>query len=137
VNLHEYHARSLESTLNLADAAALKMERLLTEGGQAGVVRKIEDTLSSDARTALLARVRELRAMLANLAQSFSLQIDRMDLRRVLDAETSGLWVLFEDCRPVRMKGYGQEFSPEARAALNETIDRLISHVLEMRTWIG
>jgi hypothetical protein len=137
VNLHEYHARSLESALNLADAAAIKMERLLTEHGQSGVVRRIEDTLSSEARAALLARVRELRAMLATMAQSFSLQMVRMDLRRVLDAETSGLWVLFEDCRPARMKGYGQEFPPEARGTLNETIDKLIAHVLEMRTWIG
>jgi hypothetical protein len=136
MKLHENHARSLESALNLADAAALRLERLLNERGQQGVVRVIEDTLSAETRSALLGQVRELRRMLAAMVESFSLEPHHMDLRRILDAETSSLWVLLEDCRPSRMKGYGQEFAPGARAALDATIDDLIAHVRRMRARI-
>jgi hypothetical protein len=134
MKLHPFHARSLESGLSLADASVLLMERLLVEGGEQGVVRKIENTLAPEMRATLLDGVQALRDMLTAMAEQFSLQPHPLDIRRVLDAETSSLWVLFEDCRPERMKGYGQEFSPEARAELDQTIDRLIAHVRAMRS---
>ncbi len=133
MKLHEFHARSLESSLTLADASVHRMERLLTDGGEEGVVRTIENTLSPELRATLLRFVRTLREMLAAMAESFSLEQHPLDIRRVLDAETSTLWVLFEDCRPARMKGYGQEFAPEAQAGLDENIDRLVAHVRSMR----
>ena len=134
MNLHEFHARSLESGLALADASVHRMERLLIDGGEQGTVRKVENTLTPEMRGTLLDGVHKLRGMLAAMAQEFSLQPHPLDIRRVLDAETSALWVLFEDCRPSRMKGYGQDFSPEAVAGLNDTIDKLIAHVRSMRT---
>jgi len=133
VRLHEYHARSLEATLSRADEAIHRMERLLTNAGQDGAVRKIENTLSPESREALLAQLRTLQAMLAAMAESFTLQPHPLDIRRVLDAEISTLWVQFEDCRPVRMKGYGQKFAPEASAVLEKTVEKLLAHVLTMR----
>lgn len=133
MKLHEYHARSLEATLSRADEAVHRMERLLTHAGQDGAVRKIENTMSSESRKVLLAQLHALRKMLAAMAESFSLQPHPLDIRRVLDAEISTLWVLFEDCRPARMKGYGQKFSAEASAALEETVEKLLAHVLTMR----
>ena len=133
MRVHEYHARSLEATLSRADEAIHRMEQLLTNGGQDGIVRKIEDTLSPESRDALLSQLRSLQAKLATMAKSFSLAPHPLDIRRVLDAEISTLWVLFEDCRPARMKGYGQAFAPEARAALEETVENLAAHVLTMR----
>jgi hypothetical protein len=133
MKLHEFHARSLESSLTLADASIHRMERLLTDGGEDGVVRIIENTLTRETRDKLLDSIHTLRSMLSTIAECFSLQPHPLDIRRVLDAETSALWVLFEDCRPSRMKGYGQEFSSEARAELDKNIDRLIAHVRSMR----
>jgi hypothetical protein len=133
VKLHEYHARSLEATLSRADEAIHRMERLLTNAGQEGAVRKIENTLSAESREALLGQLHELKGMLEAMAESFSLQPHSLDIRRVLDAEISTLWVQFEDCRPARMKGYGQKFSAEASAALEETVEKLLAHVLTMR----
>jgi hypothetical protein len=133
VRLHEYHARSLEATLSRADEAIHRMEQLLTNGGQDGIVRKIEDTLSAESRDALLSQLHSLQIKLAAMAKSFSLDPHPLDIRRVLDAEISTLWVLFENCQPARMKGYGQEFAPEARVALEETVEDLAAHVLTMR----
>jgi hypothetical protein len=134
MKLHPLHARSLESGLSLADSSVLLMERLLVDGGEHGVVRRIENTLEPELSATLLDCVYTLRKMLQAMAEEFSLQPRSLDIRRVLDAETTALWVLFEDCRPEQMKGYGQEFSPEVRKELNHNIDRLIAHVRAMRT---
>lgn len=61
MKLHEYHARSLEATLSRVDEALNRMERLLIAGGQEGVVRKIENTLSPGSSEILLAEVGSLR----------------------------------------------------------------------------
>jgi hypothetical protein len=133
VILHEYHARSLEAMLSRADDAMNRMEWLMFNAGQDGAVRKIESTLSVDRRETLLAQLRTLRSLLAAVAETFSLQPHALDIRHVLDAELATLWVLLEDCRPARMKGYGQQFAPEARAALEESVDQLLAHVATMR----
>ena len=132
MQLHEFHARSLESSVNLADEAARRMERLLLDGGQEGLVRPITDTLSAEVREKFLAQVRELRRMLVQLVGLFSLTEHPVDLRQVLAAEVSALWVIFEDSRPARMRGYGQEFSPEPKTALEDLVDRLAKHTFAM-----
>jgi hypothetical protein len=134
MKLHEFHARRLESTLGLAEASISRMEKLLTEGGHDGAVRKVEDTLSGEARDAILNQIRALRALLAEMAAALSLHARSMDIRRVLDAELSTLWMMFENCRPSRMKGYGQEFEPQARAALEKYIERMVDLVVALRT---
>ncbi|HLZ92721.1 MAG TPA: hypothetical protein VKQ28_13490 [Candidatus Acidoferrum sp.] len=136
MKVHEYHARSLEATLSRADEAIYRMERLLSERGQGGVVRKIEDTLAAEARDGLLIQLGTLRDSLAAVATTFSLESHLLDIRQVLFAEISTLWVLFENCRPARMKGYGQEFTPEARVTLERNIDKLLAQVLAMRSQV-
>jgi hypothetical protein len=133
MRLHEYHARSLEATLSRADESIHRMEHLLIDAGQDGVVRKIRGNLSQESRAALLAGIGSLRRMLASMAQAFSLQPHALDLRRVLDAELSALRVLFENCRPVRMKGYGQEFAKEARETLEKNVETLLAEILKLQ----
>jgi hypothetical protein len=132
MQLHELHARSLESAVTLADGAARRMERLLVEAGQEGLIRPIANSLSPDSREKLLAQVRELRAMLVGFVEQFSLAAHPVDIRQVLSSEVSALWVIFEDCRPSRMRGYGQDFSPEASAALDAFVDRFSKHSFAM-----
>jgi hypothetical protein len=133
MTLHEFHARSLASTLTLADASVRRMERLLTNGGEEGLIRFIQNTLSPEESAAVLRDVHSMREMLTAMAATFSLQRNALDLRRVLDAELSTLWVLFEDCRPSRMKGYGQDLFPEDASRLEETVERLTTHVSAMK----
>lgn len=132
MQLHEFHSRSLESSVGLADDAARRMERLLLEGGQQGLIRPITNSLSPQASEMLLAQVRELRSLLVQMVENFSLSPHPLDLHQVLVAEVSALWVIFEDCRPDRMRGYGQEFSPQAKVALEQLVDRLAKHTFAM-----
>jgi hypothetical protein len=133
MRLHEYHARSLESTLSRADESIQRMQLLLMSGDQDGSVRKIENSLTRESREAFLAGIGTLRALLASMAQIFSLQPRILDLQRVLNAEISVLWVMFENCRPPRMKGYGQEFTEEARETLERYIETLLREILKLR----
>lgn len=133
MRLHEYHARSLEATLSRADESIHRMEGLLIHSGQDGIVFKIENTLSLKSRDALLSQLVALKATLGSMAKAFSLNPHPLDIRRVLDAEISTLWVLFENCRPARLKGYGQEFAPDARTALEKTVESLVAQILTMR----
>ncbi|HEY6944111.1 MAG TPA: hypothetical protein VI431_03150 [Candidatus Acidoferrum sp.] len=137
MKLHEYHARSLESTLSRADDSILRMEQLLTAGGQDGAVRKIQNTLPGESREALLAGVGSLRTLLSSMAHAFSLEPRVLDLRRVLDAELSALWVLFENCRPARMKGYGQGFTKEAYEALERNVETVLAEILKLLKQLG
>lgn len=58
------------------------------------------------------------------------------DIRQVLNAELSSAWVMLENCRPKRMKGYGVEFDPAARAALEESVEHLVAQVIALRAKI-
>jgi hypothetical protein len=137
MKLHEYHARSLEAALSRADQAMNRMEQLLEDGGHEGVVRKIENSLPPMARGLLLAELRSLRVLLNSMAQTFSLEEHALDMRAVMNAELSTLRVVFENCRPSRMKGYGQGFAPEARTALEEIVEKLLTQILTIRAQLG
>ena len=133
MKLHELHARSLSSALGLADSSVQRMERLLMEGGQPGVVRPVEDTLNTAKRRELLEAVETLKRQVSEAAARFDLEKHPLDIHRVIQAEISSLWVIFEDCRPERMKGYGQIFEPEVKAALENTINALTAQTLKIR----
>jgi len=133
MKLHEFHARSLESTLILADESVLRIRRLLRDAGQRGIIRQITNSLSEGKRWELESNAEALHRTFANLAKEFSLEPHPLELRRVLDAELSSLWVDLQDCRPDRMKGYGQPFSPEAWQRLESTIENLLAQIEAMR----
>jgi hypothetical protein len=62
-----------------------------------------------------------------------SIQLRKPEPRQVLAAELSTLWVVLENARPERMKGYGREFSPADKADWENLIEGLISDIKEMR----
>ena len=51
----------------------------------------------------------------------------------MLIAELSTLWVVLENARPERMKGYGVEFAPEDRAEWEDLITALMNDVEQVR----
>ncbi len=133
MKLHELHQRRLEATVSLVEDALDRIERLLAEGGQAGIIRSVEDTLSAEEGAAMREKIRRLRDDLNAFATKFCLQRRPMDIRQVLNAELSSAWAMLENCRPKRMKGYGVEFDPQMRAALEESVERLVAQVTALR----
>jgi hypothetical protein len=78
-------------------------------------------------------KMEAIRSRLAESLEQFSIQIRKPRPTRVLAAELSRLWVVLENARPERMKGYGREFSPADKAAWEKLIEELTSDVMEMR----
>jgi phenylpropionate dioxygenase-like ring-hydroxylating dioxygenase large terminal subunit len=78
-------------------------------------------------------KMETIRRRLLESLERFSIQIRKPGPRQVLAAELSRLWVVLENARPERMKGYGREFSPADKAAWERLIEGLMSDVKEMR----
>jgi len=133
VKLHQFHARRLESTLGLADGAITRMENLLAREEKGGAVRTVNDTLAPETRSALLQKLQSLRNVMLEMASALSLAQSVLDIRQVLAAEISTLWVIFEDCRPAKMKGYGQPFEPKARTTIEQHVERILNTIHELR----
>jgi len=72
-------------------------------------------------------------ARLAASVKRFSIQVRKAGSRQLLAAELSRLWVVLENARPERMKGYGREFSPEDNADWDKMIEGLMSDNKEIR----
>jgi hypothetical protein len=129
VQLHELHRRRLETTVLLVEDGLARAEHLLRPDDRAGIVRAIENNLPEANRELLRGRIEELRAALGRFADDFGLEKRPLTLQQVLSAELASLWVMLENCRPKRMKGYGQSFSEEARTALEEALEGLLAQV--------
>jgi hypothetical protein len=93
----------------------------------------VENTLSAEERASFLGEIRQLREELHHFAEQCSLQRRPVDIRQVLNAELSSAWVMLENCRPKRMKGYGVEFDPTVRTSLEENVERLLARVVTLR----
>ncbi len=135
--LHELHQRRLEATVQLIEDGLNRSERLLREGGREGVVRAVENTLTDESRARLLKGIEQLRAALQEFAGRFGLKRHALDIRQVLNAELSSTWVMLENCRPKRMKGYGVTFEEGLRKTLEESVEELLAQVNHLRAMLG
>jgi hypothetical protein len=78
-------------------------------------------------------KMETVRNRLSESLRRFSIQLRKPGPRQVLAAELSRLWVVLENARPERMKGYGREFSPEDKADWKNLIEGLMSDIKEIR----
>ena len=127
--LDELHARRLAAVASVFESALERMELVLKslETGCGTALLKPEQLR--------LAREKMecVRNRLAESLKRFAIQPRKPAPNQVLAAELSRLWVVLENARPERMKGYGREFSPVDKADWEELIEGLMSDVKEMR----
>lgn len=133
VRLHELHQRRLAATVKLIEQSLDRIEHLLRSRHRAGIVDAVDDTLSEKNHHELLGKVGQLRERLGNFAAQFGLQSHAMDIRQILSAELSTAWVMLENCRPKRMKGYGVPFSEDVRQAIEAGVEGLLEQVREVQ----
>lgn len=136
MKLDEHHQRRLEATVQLIEESIARCERWL-EGSGEGIVRVVRSSIDAPERERLANELERLRAALERFAAHFELQERPVDLAQVLNAEFSTAWVMLENCRPKRMKGYGVAFDPADAAALNDGIDHLLEQVEALRKEIA
>ena len=133
MKLHELHQRRLESTVQLVEASLARIESAVREPESPGIVHAVENTLSVAQRQRILEEVRRFRAVLLEFSGAFELEKHSLDVRQILAAELSSLWVMLENCRPKRMKGYGVSFQPETRQLIEGKLEGLLERVAALR----
>jgi hypothetical protein len=128
--LDELHARRLATVASVFESALDRMELVLKSLESAS-----DEPLPP--RDEQICQAREkmetVRNRLSESLRRFSIQLRKPGPRQVLAAELSRLWVVLENARPERMKGYGREFSPEDKADWKNLIEGLMSDIKEIR----
>ncbi len=129
--LDELHARRLATVISVFESALDRLDMLLKtlETGREGEPSDIKSEQAHRAREKMAA----VRDRLAASAERFSVQARKPGPKQVVAAELSRLWVVLENARPERMKGYGREFSPQDKADWDIMIEGLMSDIKEIR----
>ncbi|WP_376794024.1 hypothetical protein [Thermogemmatispora sp.] len=121
---------ALMTALRRLELAAWRLEeRLRARERPPLTLTRMVDPFTPEQRAALLARLEELRAEVARLAQAYRLPEKEESLRTVALAEFGLLWSDLEDLRPARLRDYGA-LSAQAADQLEPQIERLIGLVL-------
>ncbi len=136
MKLDELHRRRLEATVQLLEESIARCRRWLGGTGE-GIVRVVRMSVDDGERERLLREIDLLHAALHEFAAEFELEPRAVDLMQLLNAEVSTAWVMLENCRPKRMKGYGVAFEAETAARLNGEVDRLLERVGVLRREIA
>ncbi|MBI4166144.1 MAG: hypothetical protein HY508_10475 [Acidobacteria bacterium] len=127
--LDEIHARRLETMATIFERALDRMELVLKslEGGKAAL--SLQGAQIQRARE----RMEQMRRRIEDALERFSVSLTRPNPRQMLAAELSMLWVILENARPERMKGYGKELTPADRKSWEELIQTLLKNLAELR----
>jgi hypothetical protein len=132
MKLDDHHQRRLEATVQLLEESIARCRRWLAGTGE-GILRVVQTSIDPAERERLLREIDSFHAALHAFAAEFELEPRPMNLAQLLNAEFSTAWVMLENCRPKRMKGYGVVFDPATATMLNAEVDRLLEHVEVLR----
>ena len=127
--LDELHARRLATVASIIEDALGRVEVVLQslEGGTATSPIKSEQIQKAREKMA------QMRRRLHGALGRFSVRLSKPDPRQVLAAELSTLWVVLENARPERLKGYGKEFTPADRKSWEELMRALLEDLEQLR----
>jgi hypothetical protein len=114
------------------EAALDRMELILRsaedgiDGGEFSPITVEQARLARD-------KMATIRSRLQEGLRHFSVELERPEAKQMLAAELSTLWVILENARPDRMKGYGREFAPQDKAEWENLIQALMHETEEIR----
>lgn len=130
--LNELHARRLATVAKMFEAALDRMEltlRAVEQGEEAANPSRI----SGEQARIIRDRMSAIRNHLREGLEHFSIKLQRPEPQQLLIAELSTLWVILENARPARMKGYGREFAPQDKADWENLIQALMRETESIR----
>jgi len=130
--LDELHARRLATAAKLLGAALDRMELVLRSVEDSNADGEASQITVEQARVAR-DRMATIRSRLEDALQHFSVQLQKPELKQMLAAELSTLWVILENARPERMKGYGRQFAPQDRVEWENLINAFLHDIEQIR----
>jgi len=99
--------RNLVATLCLIEKDLAQEERLLQSRGEKGVLYEVVDPLSARQHYKIRACIVKLRECLAQVRDRFDLEVDQINLRRIVAGELAMFSVWLQEAKTKRLKGYG------------------------------
>ncbi len=105
--LSDNHRRVIASGMLIVDAAAVRMLDRLEDRNSPAAMKTIEGSVTESERGQIRASLLQLQALIASFVGKYDLQPSKKNLRRILAADVSQIWVALEDSRPARIRGYG------------------------------
>jgi hypothetical protein len=130
--LDELHARRLATVIGVFEDALDRIE-LVLRGLQEGTEARGEPQPEPGQIGDLRVSAERIRARLGAAAERFEVRRTRPHWRQKLAAELSTLWVVIENAKPRRMKGYGRDFAPQDRADWEALVRDLLGEIESMR----
>jgi hypothetical protein len=130
--LDELHERRLATLMNLLEDALDRIE-LVLEGAEQGWGPESGPPPDPEELRNLRLAANQIRGRLQAATERFEITRTRPHWRQKLAAELSTLWVVLENARPERLKGYGREFEPEDRTDWESLIGDLLREIEGMR----
>jgi hypothetical protein len=105
--LSDNHCRVITSGMLIVDAAAVRMLDLLEDRNSPAAMKTIEGSVTESEREHVRASLLQLQSLITSFVRKYDLQPSKKNLRRILAADVSQIWVALEDSRPARIRGYG------------------------------
>ena len=127
--LDELHARRLAVVASLFESALDRMEQALKTLERSDSTHPVRTAQFQKA----MGKMEEIRRRLNEALEGFSVRLDKPDPRRVMAAEVATLWVILENARPERMKGYGRKLAPADGRIWQDLIDSLLEDLKQLR----
>jgi len=135
--LGEFHRRGISTTLTVVDEALCEFEQWAKGRETRSVLHRERNTLSAAQRRALLAQIRDMRAVLRELDHELDLEGAVQDAARAIWAKASALREHVIELESRHLRRYGQpptglaEYLDPRVADLVKRLDRIASAVSE------
>jgi hypothetical protein len=127
--LDELHARRLAVVASVFESALDRMEQALKTLERGDSTHSVRTEQIQKAKCKMV----EIRRRLNEALEGFSVPLDKPDPRRVMAAEVATLWVILENARPERMKGYGRKLAPAESKIWEALIESLLEDLKDLR----
>lgn len=131
INLNSAQKRYLRASLYSFEKSLREIDQILTEGDVAGILFERRLALTAAQREQARDQIAQALQTLASFAHRLGLERSLEDPARIVMAEMSVSWANLEDCRPKRLKSYG-ELSPEIAREIDPAIDQLVNIAMKL-----
>jgi hypothetical protein len=106
----------------LIEKDLVQEERLLRSRGEKGVLYEIVDPLSAGQQHKILVFIAKLRECLVQVRDRFDLEVDQINLRKMVTGELAMFSVWLQEIKTKRLRGYG---------AVDEGLEHSLDPLLE------
>jgi hypothetical protein len=123
----------LVTVVTLVEAALNRIELLIQSVEAEGEAEQTPRQITGEQIRGIHELIQNVRRRLMEAVNYFTLRPQKPGPRQILAGELSQLWVILENARPEKIRGYGREFSPGDKAHWEDLIQRLLADIEQIR----